>query len=247
MNHIYSIIGLLGLVVLTSGCAVTSQDIAQPLPMAELGEKPSLEASLFPSDQAVLGDEAIARILASSVSIPPDAKIALMRFPDASGSRVYGRYYWADESYLKVQQGFSDTLAGALSASGVVNEVTPLPSLMTPRDPSLPVLREAAVRMQADMLLIFRITSATYSKYRMFAGDTVKAYSTCEIVLLDVRTGIVPFARIVTRERLEKKQASDLELSETMRRTEEAAATDALQATAADLVSFLRGKGKKEG
>ena len=246
MNQIYSIIVLIGIIIFTSGCAVTSQNIPQPMSMAEIGDKPSLEASLFISDQAVLGDEAIARILDSSVFILPDSKIALMRFPDASGSQVYGRYYWADESYLKVQQGFSDTIAEALSASGAVREVTPLPSLMTPREPSIPVLREAAVRMQADMLLIFRITSATYSKYRMFAGDTVKAYSTCEVVLLDVRTGIVPFARIVTRERFDKKQQKDLELSETMRRTEEAAATDALQAVAADLVSFMKKRANKE-
>ncbi|RME69251.1 MAG: hypothetical protein D6781_09015 [Verrucomicrobia bacterium] len=236
---------ILGL--LASGCAVTNPQITPPMPAVEADEKPALGGSLFPSDQAVLGDEAIARILGSSVTIPAGARIALMRFPDADSSRAYGRYYWADEGYLKVQQGFMDTLENALMASGVVREATPLPSLMTPRNPSLPILREAAVRMQADLLLIYRIRSATYSKYRMFAGDSVKAFSTCEVVLLDVRTGIVPFSKIITREHLEKRQKSDMELAETMRRTEEAAATDALEAAAEELVSFLRARVAREG
>jgi hypothetical protein len=59
-------------------------------------------------------------------------------------------------------------------------------------------------------------------------------------VLLDVRTGLVPFTRVVSRERLELKRAEDLDLSETMRRAEQLAAAEALQSAAADLVSFLK-------
>jgi len=42
---------------------------------------------------------------------------------------------------------------------------------------------------------------------------------TCELVLLDVRTGLAPFARILTRNHLELKQSTDLDLAETMRPT----------------------------
>jgi len=111
---------------------------------------------------------------------------------------------------------------------------------MTPRQVSIPVLREAAVRLQADLLLVFRLGSDTYSQYRAFAKDKVKAYSTCEVVLLDVRTGLVPFTRVVSRERLELKQTTDLDLSETMRRAEQASAIDALKAAAEDLVRFVK-------
>ena len=115
-----------------------------------------------------------------------------------------------------------------------------MPSLMTPNRVSIPVLREAAVRMQADLLLVYRVGSDTYSKYRVFSKDKAKAYSTCELVLLDVRTGLVPFSRVVSREKEELKQPTDLELSETMRRAELASAAEALKAGAEELVGFVK-------
>src|SRR5438045_8073525 len=101
--------------------------------------------------------------------------------------------------------------------------------------------------MQADSLLVYRVGGNAYTKYRLFAKDKAKAYSTCELVLLDVRTGLVPFSRVVSRERLEVKQPGDLELSETMRRAEQASAADALQVAAEDLVKFIKLAPRKGG
>lgn len=212
------------------------------------GREP-IATSLFPSDQAVLGDEAVARILSSKLELPAKAKLALMKFPDAeaAGARYYGAYYWQSEAYLKLQQSQVDTLSQALLASDQIAEVTLLPSLMTPSRASIPILREAAVRMQADLLLVFRVGGNTYWQYRVFAKDKVKAYSTCELVLLDVRTGLVPFTRVVSRERLELKQPADLDLSETMRRAEQVSAAEALKAAAEDLVGFVKSVPKKGG
>jgi len=218
---------------------------ATPLPATlDYAAKEPLASSLFPSDQAVLSDESVQRILSSKLELPAKAKVAIMKFPGAEGFR---RYYWRDEEYLKLQQSQMDALSQALVTSGEVAEATPLPSLMTPSRVSIPVLREAAVRMQADLLLVFRVGSDTYSQYRTFAKDKTKAYSTCELVLLDVRTGLVPFTRVTSRERLEVKQPADLDLSETMRRAEQASATEAIKAAAEDLVSFLKSAPKKGG
>jgi hypothetical protein len=229
--------------VVVSGCA--TRPMMPMMATAEYAAKEPIATSLFPSDQAVLGDEAVAKILSSKLELPARAKLAVMKFPDAEawGSRSY----WRDEQYLKLQQAQVDTLSKALLASEQIMEVTPLPSLMTPRQVSIPILREAAVRMQADMLLVFRVGSDTYSQYRTFSKDKVKAYSTCELVLLDVRTGLVPFTRVVSRERLEIKQSTDLDLSETMRRAEELSSADALKAAAEDLVSFVKSVPKKGG
>jgi hypothetical protein len=215
----------------------------------EYAAKEPIATSLFPSDQAVLGDEAIARILSSKLELPAKGKLALMRFPDGDGwgSRYYDRYYWRDEDFVKLQQIQVESLTTALLASEQILEVAPLPSLMTPRQLSIPVLREAAVRMQADLLLVFRIGSDTYTQYRAFAKDKVKSYSTCELVLLDVRTGLVPFARVVSRERMELKQSTDLDLSETMRRAEQASAVEALKMAADELVGFAKTVPRKGG
>ncbi len=232
--------------MLAVGCAHVPQSATSlPSAMTDAGAKEPepIATSLFPSDQAILGDEAVALILSSKLELPIHARVALMKFPESGRQR----YYWRDEEYVKLQQTQVDTLSAALRASDQIAEVTPLPSLMTPSRISIPVLREAAVRMQADLLLVFRIGSDTYSQYRVFAKDKVKSYSTCELVLLDVRTGLVPFTRVVTRECIELKQPSDLQLLETMRRAEQAAAGEALKTAAEDLVGFVKSAPKRAG
>jgi hypothetical protein len=234
------IFGFILAATLLSGCGSMPQRSVMTTP--EYAVKEPITTSLFPSDQAVLGDEAVNRILSSKLELPAKAKLGLMKFPDAQGwsSRYYGSYYWHNEEYLKLQQAQVDTLSKALLGSDHIMEVIPLPSLMIPRQMSIPVLREAAVRMQADLLLVFRVAGDTYSQYRLFARDRAKAYSTCELVLLDIRTGLAPFTRIATRERLELKQPGDIDLAETMRRAEERAATDALKTAADELVTFVK-------
>jgi hypothetical protein len=232
---------------LLSGCTTMDKQTTPLMATAEYAAKEPIATSLFPSDQAVMSDDAVARILSSKLELPAKAKVALMKFPGAEGSRYYGRNYWRDEEYLKLQQSQVDTLTQALQASDQIAEVTPLPSLMTPSRVSIPILREAAVRMQADLLLVFRVGSDTYSQYRTFAKDKAKAYSTCELVLLDIRTGLVPFTRVMSRERLELKQPADLDLSETMRRAEQLSAAETLKAAAEDLVGFMKSVPRKGG
>jgi hypothetical protein len=229
------------LAIIASGCVDMPRNITPAMATADYAAREPVETSLFPSDQAVLSDDAVARILASKLELPARAKLAVMRFPDAEQRS----YYWRDEQSVKLQQSQVDTLSKALLTSDQIAEVTPLPSLMIPRQLSLPILREAAVRMQCDLLLVYRVGSDTYSQYRTFSKDRVKAFSTCEMVLLDVRTGLVPFTRVVSRERTELKQPADLDLTETMRRAEDLSATNALNAAAEDLVVFIKTVPKK--
>jgi hypothetical protein len=232
--------------ILLSGCDTPTRSVTPMMATQDYAAREPVTTSLFPSDQAVLGDDAVARILSSKLELPAKAKLALMKFSDDGfGVRYYGSYYWRDEQYLKLQQTQVDTITSTLLASDQIIEVTPLPSLMIPRQMSIPVLREAAVRMQADLLLVYHISSDTYSQYRVFSKDQVKAYSTCEVVLLDVRTGLVPFTRVISRERLELKKPADLDLTETMRRAESESAADALKAAADDLVAFVKSVPKK--
>ncbi len=203
--------------------------------------RPILETSLFKSDQEVLSEEAISRILSSKIQLSQKAKLALMKFPYPEGraQRYYGSYYWRSEDYLKTQQEYIDIFSAKFSISDRIQEVILLPSLMTPKEPTIPILREAAVRLQADLLLVFRITSDIYEQYVFFGKDKAKAYSTVEAVLLDVRTGIIPFSLVVTREHTEFKQEEDINFNETMKRAEKEAVIKALNAVGEELSVFL--------
>lgn len=234
------VVAILLFFIVISGCAkkaIRTTSMATEAYQA----RPELEGSLFKSDQEILGEEAIKTILSSKLVLPQKAKIALMKFPGAGrgASGYYGYYYWRSENYIRTQQEYIDTMSSTLSKSNRVSEVTLLPSLLTPKDSTIPVLREAAVRLQADLLLVFRIASDIYHQPKIFAKDKVKAYSICEAVLLDVRTGLIPFTTVVTEEKIEHKEKEDLEIKETMKRAENAAVLDSLNIVASKLVAFL--------
>src|SRR4051794_39585409 len=120
---------------LLSGCDTVRPQQATVMSSAEYAGKEPIATSLFPSDQAILSDEAVSRILSSKLEFPEKAKVALMKFPDgqAFGPRYYGSYYWQNEEYVKLQQAQVDTLSKGLLASDHIMEVIPLPSLMIPR------------------------------------------------------------------------------------------------------------------
>jgi hypothetical protein len=207
-------------------------------------ERPRLESSLFRSDQGILSEDAVKQIMASKVVLPAKSKVALIKFEGngngSSVSKYYGSYYWRSEDYLKLQQHYIDTVSSILLASNRIVEVTPLPSLLLPKDATVPVLREAAVRLQADLLLIFRLTSDTYHEYVMFGKDKVKAFSTCEFVLFDVRTGIIPFTTIITKDVFVREQSEDMNTDELMRRAEKSASIDALSTSSNELLHFIQ-------
>lgn len=206
-------------------------------------ERPTLRSSLFSSDQEILSEEAIERILSSKIVLSENAKLAVMKFPSKSEQTraryYYGYSYWQSEEYLKIQQQYFDTLFEPLTSSERIVEVTLLPSLLVPEDATISLLREAAVRLQADLLLVFSTNSNVYEKYAIWGKDKVKAFCTCEVVLLDVRTGVLPFTFIATEEYEGRKEKKDINNQEMRLRAENEAVMKALTTAANELVAFF--------
>jgi hypothetical protein len=207
----------------------------------EYQERPVLESSLFRSDKDILGEDAIQRILSSKLTLPDIVSIALYRVKESpqQAIRYYGYGYWRSEEYLKVQQSFISTITDEISRSNRVLEVVSLPSLLTPKEPTIAIIRETSVRLQADMVMVFSLTSDVYEKYRLFQTDQAKAYCTCEGFLLDIRTGLIPFSRIITQEYLATREKSDANFNETMARAEREAALLSLKSLGEQTVEFL--------
>ena len=231
------------LIVFVIGCATVPPGGKAPsMKAAAYQERPTLDTSLFKSDQGVLSEEAIKTILSSKIIIPTRAKLAIMKFPGSEGLAVkyYGFDYWRSEAYLKTQQEYIDLLSQKLEDSSRISEVTLLPSLLTPKDATIPILREASVRLQADLLFVYRISSDVYQQYKWFEKDKVKAFSTCEVVLLDVKTGLIPYTKVVTKESIQLKEKKDFNINETRKRAEKDAVLSSLNIIADDLKTFLR-------
>ena len=203
--------------------------------------EPTLTKSLFPSDQRVISQAAIDTILTSKIQLPKNSKIALINFPSENSQRssLYGYGFWRSEDYLKLQQSYIDTLSSHLLQSDFAESVIHLPSMLTPIEPTLPILREAAVRLQSPIMIVFRIYSDIYEEFRFFRGNKAKAFATLELVVLDIRTGIIPFTSIVTEEYLTEKIDSDSNFRETMKRAEREATLKSLNKASNNLSVFF--------
>jgi hypothetical protein len=214
---------------------------AEMVASPEYQERPPLTTSLFKSDQAVLSDAAISRILSSKFELPDNVAVALMKFRSDESKAVYyyGYNYWRSEGYLKNQQSIIETLSDEIRKSDRVLDVTLFPDILTPAEPTISVIREAAVRLQADVVLVFITHSDIYQKVRALAPDEVKAYSTSEAFLLDVRTGLIPFTKIITEDFQTKKQPSDTNMKETLLRAENEAVLKSVRILGDDITGFL--------
>ena len=216
------------------GCATTPSVPSPALPPP--GQEPTV--SLFPSDSAVLSDEAISRILEASPRLPEGARLALIHVDHRSAGRFWGfGPYWTAIAPA-THQGLTDTLAAALRKSGRIARASDLPSFLLPEKPAVGQLREAAARFQADGVFVYRTDCQAYSRYRLLRTNQVKAFCMAESVLLDVRSGLVPFTGRALRDfTVDQSYAKDF--AETVREAETAAFTAALEDSALQLVRQL--------
>ena len=196
-------------------------------------ERPTLTESLFHEDQALLGNEELKTILGSPVVLPDRAKLAVVRF---------GRlpYWWGwSEEFVRTNEEIDSNFLGELRRSTRLREVAYLPSLVTPPVMTIPHVRQAAARLQADLVLIYRTSTYNYERHRWFKVSRTKAYCTVEAVLLDTRTGVIPFSTVVNERFATSESKRDYGFDETMARAEQQAIARAWQRLAGETVTFL--------
>ena len=195
-----------------------------------------ITTSLFKSTDSTISEADIQRILDGDITLPSTLRIAVLNL--ASTQRNYS-YYYSRESYRSLQATYFDTLRSALTASGRTSRVSLLPKLLTGTDPNIFSLRESAVRMQADALLIFSVESNIYAETKIFKSDEIKAYATVEGLLLDIRTGIVVFSSTVSADATGTRLESDTGASDARQRIQAEASLKATGMLAGEVGAFL--------
>jgi hypothetical protein len=225
----------------SAGASMMDTEGVNYLPQAASNNSASLAGSLFKEDQAVLSNEDIAKILGSKVELPNKGKLAMMRF---------GRWgFWTgwSEEFARLDQEIRDEFARQLETSPHVGRATMLPSLVSPTQMSVPYLRQAAARVQADMLLVYRTSSNVYARSKAFRKDRTRAYCTVEAIILDTRTGLIPFTSIASEDYSAVRTKDDLEFTETVARAEQQAIRKAMQRVASDLVKAMGDDARTDG
>ena len=217
-----------------AGCTADNTLIEPSYSLRALeAEAEPLSESLFPGDQAVMSNEAIAQILDSPVFIADQARLAVIRF--GGMPRWWG---WSDD-FVRISQEIDSDFLERLRGSPRLQKVAYLPSLVTPRHMTIPYLREAAVRFQSDQLLIYRTTTGTYTNRRLLGADEVRAYCTVEGILLDVRTGTISFSTVITEQFEARKDRNDKNFEETVAKASQQAIGRAWLRLAEQTVAFL--------
>lgn len=222
----------LGLILILGGCAAPVSTLSRPDAYYESSGAGQTDGSLFSGDAETLSDDAIQRILNYKYEPPPLSRIALMPF----GREVWSS--WSEELAL-ASESLQAKVLDELRASPKVYDASYLPSVLVPQNRTVPHLREAAARYQADLLLVYRSYCQSFDRYRFFAADKSRAYCGVEAVLLDTRTGLVPFTTVATRSYDVVENRTDTNFGETRLRAQLDATAAAMGDVSTEIVQFL--------
>lgn len=206
--------------------------------------KPTLTESLFKTKDSTLSEADIQKLLNGKIEFPDAVRVAVFNYaPTANNysNRYYGTY-WDNEEYLHLQQAYMETVVNGLTASKRVEKVILMPSILANERSSITQLREAAVRLQADVLLIFHLQSDLYYKYKLFKKDQAKAFANCEALLMDIRTGMIPHADVLTSEELVEKNDEDFDIETMQKRAIKLAVLGVLEDITKGVAEFIEEK-----
>jgi len=207
MKTIAAFLGLLFL----SGCAsVSSLD----RPSSYFDSTPSSTETSLLSNASSLSNAEIEDYLNHRIKLPKQSRIALLKVSDTNA--------WSNYSgeFNRLNQTIAQDVIGKLRHSQRVYDASYLPSMLVPNNRSIQSLRVAAARFQADLLLAYRESCQTFEKYRFIKSDETKAYCTVEAVLLDIRSGVIPFTMVASNHFTASKQEIENNFRETIKKAE---------------------------
>ena len=188
--------------------------------------------SLFADNNATISEENIQKILDGTFSLPEKLRVAVVR--------LERQVRLTNETILRARQSHLDLLSDKMKSSQRVERVSIVPEILISSNPTFVTIREAAVRTQADVVAIFSTDSGIYTRSRMFSPDDIKAFATTQFILLDVRTGLIPFSTIVTRDYLSQRiRERDFDVSEARHRTINEAVSLTMNEIGVQLIEFL--------
>lgn len=217
------------------GCAAPMSTTSRPDVYYDAQPTRDSEDSLFSGDEAVLSDSEIERILAFDYSPPKLSRIALMPF----GREVWSE--WSEELSVATDRMQKDVIDRLISSPRIY-DVSYLPSILIPDQKTVPHLREAAARYQADLLLVYRSYCRNFERYRVFSADRSRAFCGIEAVLLDTRSGLVPFTSTVLKTFEATRSEEDFNIRETMLKAQLRATEEAMADVSNEIVTFLAGE-----
>ncbi len=194
--------------------------------------------SLFNDKDRTLSEENIKTLLDGKLILPDTLRAAVFKVGMNNhfySNMLYSRNY---EVSIKGQQNLFDSLAASLKQNTRIEQVHSIPTMMLSTYPNITQLREASVRLQSDILIVYSTTSDIYYHQKIIKKDEIKAFATTELFVLDVRTSLIPFSTVVTKDYIAKEIKGELN-AETRKRAEQEATLQTLIEIGEQVKKFL--------
>jgi hypothetical protein len=231
-------ISLIAITILLTACT-TTKPIVMISASGVSGADTLITQSLFNDKVSTISEENIQTILNGTYKLPEKLRVAIVRLDPPAHLKRYSLYFISDEQYLKTQQSYLDLFANKFKQSTRITKFNIIPDLLISKTPSFTNIREAAVRLQADVVVVYAITSDIYSNYKLFSKPDIKAFATTQLIMLDVRTGLIPFSTTVTREYLSQKKKEELDYAEASNRIKNEAVLATINDIGQKITEFL--------
>lgn len=207
-----------------SSCASVQKDYAY------LGEnsyqaRPPLTESLIPAASDTMNEANFAKVLESKFVLPKNIVLAVVRLNESNSG------------FQSIDQELANKFYQSSKWGSRMKAV--VPALLLPSPITLQGLRRSAATLQADMVLVLSSNMRVDWKYRFLKSDMAKAFTSLDMLLLDTRTGIVPFTLQASESVQLPEKEEDFNNFEWMERTKFEAEKKCLQKVALETSKFF--------
>lgn len=195
--------------------------------------------SLFGKDEKDMSEEQIQKLLNSRIKIGQNIKIAVYKLKSKTSSRSFYHAYSEREDIQELSNSILNDFFEKLEKSDRISDVSIMPSLLAPEEFNINSIRKSAVRLQPDFLLIYKPRNYTDYEFNLFEKSKAKTSSTVEALLIDMKTGVIPFTSVITSSSTVTKENKDWSQAEVFIRSKIQSEGLALIQIGNDLLKFI--------
>ncbi len=222
-------------------------------PTSERPWRPVASASMARSESFLVDDEPLAAdlglspgevtdsiittLLTHRLTLPAHVTVGILHLPGTRARRSWLLTTEANE----LTQALADSAVASLSRATRVGRAGVLPALLVGDQPTVASLREGAARLQADLLLVYRPSCRLFERQPFVGSAQYRSDCTIEAVVLDTRSGVIPFSGVITRTAVTQHQRGDFDDAGTWRRVQLDAMLQAVVEVSQRVGSFLNG------
>jgi len=176
-----------------------------------------------------LGDTALVQLLRHPLALPAHLAVGILYLP--ARQTWYDNWWGGSALSLTESQELAESTVAVLSRSPRVSRAAVLPPFVLGDKHTVEAIREGAARFQADVMLVYRPGCRVFRREPFIGRTEWKSVCTVEAVAVDTRTGLLPFARVVTKQDISHRTKDDATEAATVERSQ----TAAIQAALADV------------